>query len=184
MRAGERGWIGLAPSPCPAPPPGRWKGCRGPVLAGFTRMLNQAGMCRGKQGNELLIAERPVQKAADQRRQRRPMPCCSSPLPSPVQKGRSSPGRRSATPLLASDRLCIDDALLVGECPHGRPPFPGALFPARFPFFCLHLLPSLCSKQSREARPYDFQCNAFCLKREQVEQEFVFLNTLFLSKET
>ena len=102
MRAGERGWIGLAPSPCPAPPPGRWKGCRGPVLAGFTRMLNQAGMCRGKQGNELLIAERPVQKAADQRRQRRPMPCCSSPLPSPVQKGRSSPTKRDAAPRVRS----------------------------------------------------------------------------------
>ena len=27
-----------------------------------------------------------------------------------------------------------------------------------------------------------FQCNAFCLKREQVKQMFVFLNTIFLSK--
>ena len=27
-----------------------------------------------------------------------------------------------------------------------------------------------------------FQCNAFCLKREQAEQPFVFLNTIFLSK--
>lgn len=27
-----------------------------------------------------------------------------------------------------------------------------------------------------------FQCNAFCLKREQVKQLFVFLNTIFLSK--
>ena len=93
VACGERGWIGLAPSPCPAPLPGRWKGCRGPVLAGFTRMLNQAGMCRGKQGNELLIAERPVQKAADQRRQRRPMPCCSSPLPT---KRDAAPRVRSA----------------------------------------------------------------------------------------
>ena len=50
-------------------------------------------MCRGKQGNELLIAERPVQKAADQRRQRRPMPCCSSPLPT---KRDAAPRVRSA----------------------------------------------------------------------------------------
>ena len=27
-----------------------------------------------------------------------------------------------------------------------------------------------------------FQCNAFCLNREQVKQELVFLNTIFLSK--
>ena len=91
MRAGGRGWIGLAPSPCPAPPPGRWKGCRGPVLAGFTRMLNQAGMCRGKQGNELLIAERPVQKAADQRRQRRPCRAAAARCRAPCKRAGPRP---------------------------------------------------------------------------------------------
>ena len=129
-RAAGRGrsWIDLAPG---RPSPRSRSAARGAVVpfyylvAGFTRMLNHAGMGRGKQGNELLLAERPV-------------PCYSSSLPSPVHKGRSSPDRRSATPLLASDRLCIDDAralLLVGECPHDRPPAPGVLFPARFPLF-------------------------------------------------
>ena len=59
----------------------------------------------GKQGNELLLAERPVllaERPADQRRQRRPMPCCSSPLPSPVHKGRSSPTKRDAAPRVRS----------------------------------------------------------------------------------
>ena len=81
-------------------------------------MLNQAGMCRGKQGNELLIAERPVQKAADQRRQRRPMPCCSSPLPSPVQKGRSSPDEARRR---RSDAASAGLQKPLGERPHKEP---------------------------------------------------------------
>ena len=77
------------------------------------------------------------------------------------------PKKEDAAPRVRRADDQITCALLVGECPHGSPPAPGALFPAPFPLCCLHLLPSLCSKQSREARPYDFQCNAFCLKREQ-----------------
>ena len=60
-------------------------------------------------------------------------------------------------------------------------------------FFCLHPLSSFISfvftalfmQQASRAGKQDlvcFQCNAFCLKREQAEQPFVFLNTIFLSK--
>ena len=77
------------------------------------------------------------------------------------------PKKQDAAPRVRRADDQITCALLVGECPHGSPPAPGALFPAPFPLCCLHLLPSSCSKQSREAGPYDFQCNAFCLKREQ-----------------
>ena len=139
----ERSWIGLAPSRASPRPRGAARG----AMAGFTRMLNHAGMGRGKQGNELLLAERPV-------------PCYSSSLPSPVHKGRSSPDRRSATPLLASDRLCIDDAralLLVGECPHDRPSAPGVSFV--FTYFPLYAA-SRAGKQDLTI------FNAFCLKRE------------------
>ena len=47
-------------------------------------------------------------------------------------------------------------------------------------FLCL-----LFMQQASRAGKQDlvcFQCNAFCLKREQVKQMFVFLNTIFLSK--
>ena len=47
-------------------------------------------------------------------------------------------------------------------------------------FLCL-----LFMQQASRAGKQDlvcFQCNAFCLKREQAEQPFVFLNTIFLSK--
>ena len=47
-------------------------------------------------------------------------------------------------------------------------------------FLCL-----LFMQQASRAGKQDlvcFQCNAFCLKREQVKQLFVFLNTIFLSK--
>ena len=165
-------WHGL--QPVPRSTPGAMPGVPRPRFScGFTRMLNLRLECRGiKQGNEPLQAGSRI----DQRRQWRPMPCCSSPLPSPVQKGRSSPGRRSATPLLASDRLCIDDAraLLVGKFPHDSPPAPRVLFTALFHLFCRHLLPSLCSKQSREARPYDFRCNAFCLKESRWNKSLCF----------
>ena len=77
------------------------------------------------------------------------------------------PKKQDAAPRVRRADDQITCALLVGECPHGSPPAPGALFPAPFPLCCLHLLPSSCRKQSREAGPYDFQCNAFCLKREQ-----------------
>ena len=146
-------------------------------------MLNHAGMGRGKQGNELLLAERPVQKAAEQSKQ---AAAADAVLQQPAAEPRAQGpvlARRSATPLLASDRLCIDDALLVGECPHDRPPFPGVLFPARFPFFCLHLLPSLCSKQSRERKQLfvaalfaSFVCCS-C-----VYQNLAFINAVYLKK--
>ena len=102
---GPGGELGLpATQPIPRPTPGATPGVPWPRFSWiYTYAESQAGVPRG------IKQEQPG--SADQIRQRRPMPCCSSPLPSPVQKGRSSPGRRSATPLLASDRLCIDDAL-------------------------------------------------------------------------
>ena len=48
---------------------------------------------------------------------------------------------------------------------------------ALFPLFFMHQA-SRAGKQDLVC----FQCNAFCLKREQVKQLFVFLNTIFLSK--
>ena len=132
----------------------------------YTYAINQAGTSRAQEAGS--------RRSADQRRQRRPMPCCSSPLPSPVRANGpvlARPTKRDAAP----DRLCIDDAraLLVGEFPHDSPPAPGVLF-CLFPLFCLHLLPSLCSKQSREARPYDFRCNAFCLKESRWNKSLCF----------
>ena len=74
-------------------------------------------------------------------------------------------------------------ALLVGECPHDSPPAPGILFPALFPLFCLHLLPSLCSKQSRERNQLfvaalfaSFVCCS-C-----VYQNLAFINAVYLKK--
>ena len=82
--------------PVPRSTPGAMPGVPRPRFScGFTRMLNLRLECRGiKQGNEPL--------KADQRRQWRPMPCCSSPLPSPVHKGRSSPTKRDAAPRVRS----------------------------------------------------------------------------------
>ena len=109
-----RSWIDLAPG---RPSPRSRGAARGAVVpfyylvAGFTRMLNHAGMGRGKQGNELLLAERPVQKAADQRKK---AAAADAVLQQPAAEPRAQGpvlARRSATPLLASDRLCIDDAL-------------------------------------------------------------------------
>ena len=51
------------------------------------------------------------------------------------------------------------------------------VFNALFPLFFMHQA-SRAGKQDLVC----FQCNAFCLKREQVKQLFVFLNTIFLSK--
>ena len=72
----DRSSIGLAPSPCPASLPGRRHGCPGPVLAGFTRMLNQAGMCCRKQGNGPLRKrarrDRPSKKPTPLPQRRRP----------------------------------------------------------------------------------------------------------------
>ena len=166
-------WPGTQPVPRPAP--GAMPGVPWPrVLAGFTRtcMLNLLGWQVRKAGKRAAPSR---EAGAPSREAGRPkkaaaanavlsMPCCSSPLPSPVRANGpvlARPTKRDAAP----DRLCIDDAraLLVGEFPHDSPPAPGVLF-CLFPLFCLHLLPSSCSKQSREARPYDFRCNAFCLK--------------------
>ena len=61
-------------------------------------MLNHAGMGRGKQGNELLLAERPVQKAADQRKQ---AAAADAVLQQPAAEPRAQGpvlARRSATP--------------------------------------------------------------------------------------
>ena len=46
-----------------------------------------------------------------------------------------------------------------------------------FPFVC-----SLCTKQAEQGSKTLCVFNAFCLNREQVKQELVFLNTIFLSK--
>ena len=82
----------------------------------------------------------------------------------------------SAVPLVRRDpdRICLEEAALFG---HGE----RALLLSSMPFsLCL-----LFMHQASRAGKQDlvcFQCNAFCLKREQVKQLFVFLNTIFLSK--
>ena len=111
------------------------------------------------------------------------MPCCSSPLPSPVRANGpvlARPTKRDAAP----DRLCIDDAraLLVGEFPHDSPPAPGVLF-CLFPLFCLHLLPSLCSKQSRESKQLSVAAlfaSFVCCSC--VYQNLAFINAVYLKK--
>ena len=112
----------------------------------------------------MLSATRPVQKAADQRKQ---AAAADAVLQQPAAEPRAQGpvlARRSATPLLASDRLCIDDAralLLVGES---------------LPFTSLFMQQA---EQGSKTLRFSMQC--LLLEREQVEQEFVFLNTLFLS---
>ena len=94
-------------------------------------------------------------------------------------------GFASTTPALFSsaNARSYARALLVGECPHDSPPAPGILFPALFPLFCLHLLPSLCSKQSRERKQLfvaalfaSFVCCS-C-----VYQNLAFINAVYLKK--
>ena len=83
------------------------------------------------------------------------------------------PKRKDANPRVrrGADQITCAEAVAAGlQKPLGKR------------FFCLQWpLSFACSfaasKQSREARPCVFQCNAFCLKREQVKQEFVFFNT-------
>ena len=93
------------------------------------------------------------------------------------------PKKQDAAPRVRRADDQITCALLVGECPHGSPPAPGALFPAPFPLCCLHLLPSLCSKQSRERKQLfvaalfaSFVCCS-C-----VYQNLAFINAVYLEK--
>ena len=121
--------------------------------------------------------------ARRKRRRRQPGP---DPLPQhrlhclpPLAKKSPSAGRRTSRARSRS----YARALLVGECPHDSPPAPGILFPALFPLFCLHLLPSLCSKQSRERKQLfvaalfaSFVCCS-C-----VYQNLAFINAVYLKK--
>ena len=137
--------------------------------------------CRRKEASEALKAETPVPKEADQKRSRlRQMPCCNSPLlPSRQQKRPCSADRRSGT----SRAPCRS----YGEVQIGfasrRPP---SSVMARGRFFCLQcpfpFVCSLCTKQAEQGSKTLCVFNAFCLNREQVKQELVFLNTIFLSK--
>ena len=128
-------------------------------------MLNQAGMCRGKQGNELLIAERPVQKAADQRRQRRPMPCCSSPLPtkrdaaprvrSALHRRRPRSSRRrmpARTPALFSSANARTTARLLQ----------GSSFLPSFLCFVFTYCTSLFMQQAEQGKEAAFCCCPLC----------------------
>jgi len=97
------------------------------------------------------------------------------------------PKKQDAAPRVrrADDQItCAEASAGLGmplvERPHGSPPASGVLFPAPFPFFCLHLLPSLSRAGKQDLTIFNAMPFAW-LKREQVEQEFVFLNTLFLS---
>ena len=91
----------------------------------------------------------------------------------PVGRPKNNP---SAEPLVRRDpdRICLEEAALFG---HGERVL--LLSSMRFSLCLLFMhQASRVGKQDLVC----FQCNAFCLKREQVEQLFVFLNTIFLSK--
>jgi flagellar motor protein MotB len=82
----------------------------------------------------------------------------------------------SAVPLVRRDpdRICLDEAALFG---HGE----RALLLSSMPFSLCLLFMHQASRVGKQDLVC-FQCNAFCLNREQVKQELVFLNTIFLSK--
>ena len=102
----------------------------------------------------------------------------------PPKKEDAAPRVRRADDQITCAEASAGLGMPLVERPRGSPPASGVLFPAPFPFFCLHLLPSLCSRAGKQDLTI-FNAMPFAwLKREQVEQEFVFLNTLFLSKET
>ena len=165
----------------PRSTPGATRRCPGPVLV-FTRMLNQAGMCRaesremGRSGSRAR-GDRPSKKPTPLPQRRRPhanqikgrsrlvvRPAARTRVTARTpHRGRAAARRRSR----CRARECTGRhaALLLSSMPS---------------FLCL-----LFMQQASRAGKQDlvcFQCNAFCLKREQVKQLFVFLNTIFLSK--
>ena len=111
----------------------------------------------------MLSATRPVQKAADQRRQRRPLPCCSSPWLNkrPLALGRLS-GRKDASQRVRRTEAELQrDADLAAGLGNALGDMPR--------FFCLQCPLSFVlyapSKQSREARPCVFSMQCLLLEK-------------------
>ena len=101
----------------PRPTPGAMPGVPSPRFGWIYTYADHTGLSAfgtsmlrpsGKQGNELLLAERPVllaERPADQRRQRRPMPCCSSAAArcrAPCTRAGPRPTKRDAAPRVRS----------------------------------------------------------------------------------
>ena len=132
------------------------------------------GEAGGKEASDVLSATRPVQKAADQRRQRRPLPCCSSPWLNkrPLALGRLS-GRKDASQRVrrteAELQRDADLATGLGNALGDRPRFFCLQWPLSFA--C-----SFCSKQAEQgSKTLCFSMQ--CLLLEKREQDLVFFNT-------
>ena len=154
----------------------------------ISRLMLAPGFQRKKennqQGNELFL-ERPVQKeAADQRRQRRPMPCCrcraaaarcrapckrAGPCPADEARRRSRSALHRRRPRSSRRRIPARQPACSG----------GPLLPLSFVLSSLTSLFMQQAEQGSKTLRFSMQC--LLLEREQVEQEFVFLNTGFLS---
>ena len=180
----ERTSIGLAPSPCPAPLAGRRHGCPGPVLAGFTRIYTYAES--GWNAAESRETGRSGSRARRDRPSKKPTPLPQRRRPHANQiKGRSRlvvrPAARTRvtarTPHRGRAAARRRSRCRARECT-GRH---AALLLSSMPSFLCWLFMHQASRAGKQDLVC-FQCNAFCLKREQVKQLFVFLNTIFLSK--
>ena len=170
-------WPGTQPVPRPAP--GAMPGVPWPrVLAGFTRMLNLCDPSHSKMSSA--ARKKHLKELARKKKQMREEGAGSA---AAAPKGGSEsnakplgrpPGRKDAAKRVRRTEAEQRDAAVAAGLGNALGDGPR--------FFCLQC-PALyaASKPSREARLCVFQCNAFCLKREQ-KQEFVFLNTGFLSK--
>ena len=165
----------------PRPGPGATRRCPGPVLA-FTRMLNQAGMCAA----ESREMGRSGSRARRDRPSKKPTPLPQRRRPHANQiKGRSRLVVRPAARTRVTARTPHRDRAAARrrsrcrarECT-GRH---AALLLSSMPSFLCLLFMHQVSRAGKQDLVC-FQCNAFCLKREQVKQLFVFLNTIFLSK--
>ncbi len=147
----------------------------------FYTYAESGWMCRGKQG-----MGRSGSRARRDRPSKKPTPLPQRQRPRANQiKGRSRlvvrPAARTRvtarTPHIGRAAARRRSRCRARECT-GRH---AALLLSSMPSFLCWLFMHQASRAGKQDLVC-FQCNAFCLKREQVKQLFVFLNTIFLSK--
>ena len=184
LRAGRGPRLAWRPARAAAPLAGRRHGCPGPVLAGFTRIYTYAES--GWNAAESREMGRSGSRARRDRPSKKPTPLPQRRRPHANQiKGRSRlvvrPAARTRvtarTPHRGRAAARRRSRCRARECT-GRH---AALLLSSMPSFLCWLFMHQASRAGKQDLVC-FQCNAFCLKREQVKQLFVFLNTIFLSK--